>query len=150
MFRRCSRWPDHNWPGCRRGRSRRCPRSCRPRRSRRDVPVYRVGSFWVYNFWGIFGFFHADTPASCDPANGCTGGTFVGIDYQYWGLILFAICLAGIIYSLRKGEGKAPLALGTALCLLAFYAFTTRMHERYLFPFFLPFLAACGLYRNPV
>jgi len=115
-----------------------------------DVPVYRVGSFWAYNFWGIFGFFHADNPASCDPANGCTGATFIGIDYRYWGLILFAICLAGIIYSLRKSEGKAPLALGTALCLLAFYAFTTRMHERYLFPFFLPFLAACVLYRNPV
>jgi hypothetical protein len=37
------------------------------------------------------------------------------------------------------------LALGTALSMLAFYVFLTRMHERYAFGAFLPFLAACML-----
>ena len=53
-----------------------------------------------------------------------------------------------MIVVLRKARGVGFLALGTSLCLLAFYVFMTRMHERYLFPFFLPFLAACVLLRS--
>jgi len=37
------------------------------------------------------------------------------------------------------------LALGTALSVLVFYLFLTRMHERYVFATFLPLLAACAL-----
>ena len=55
-----------------------------------------------------------------------------------------------MIVVLRKARGPAFLALGTSLSILAFYLFTTRMHERYLFPFFLPFLAACVLFRSRV
>jgi hypothetical protein len=51
---------------------------------------------------------------------------------------------------MRNGKGSASLALGIALSLLVFYIFLTRMHERYLFPFFLPFLVACVLARSQV
>ncbi|HET9477407.1 MAG TPA: hypothetical protein VFP63_07950, partial [Dehalococcoidia bacterium] len=103
-----------------------------------DVENYRVGSFWAYNFWGMWGFFKPDNTE------------YMGLTYQVWGLSLFAISMLAILYSLRDAEGDRALALGTALCLLAFYIFLTRMHERYMFPFFVPFLAACVLYRSPL
>jgi len=103
-----------------------------------DVENYRVGSFWAYNFWGMWGFFEPDNTK------------YLGLTYQVWGLGLFAISIVAILYSLRNAEEDRALALGTALCLLAFYVFLTRMHERYMFPFFVPFLAACVLYRSPL
>lgn len=103
-----------------------------------DVENYRVGSFWAYNFWGMWGFFKPDNTE------------YLGLTYQIWGIVLFAVSMLVIFYSLRNAEGDRALALGTALCLLAFYIFLTRMHERYMFPFFVPFLAACVLYRSPL
>jgi hypothetical protein len=64
--------------------------------------------------------------------------------------VLFAVAVASVIVVLRKARGPASLALGTSLCMLSFFVFATRMHERYLFPFFLPFLAACVLLRSRV
>lgn len=101
-----------------------------------DVENYRVGSFWAYNFWGMWGFFKPDNTE------------YLGLTYQVWGLGLFTVSILAILYSLRNAEEDRALALGTALCLLAFYIFLTRMHERYMFPFFVPFLAACVLYRS--
>lgn len=51
---------------------------------------------------------------------------------------------------LRRVRGPAFLALGTSLSILAAYVFMTRMHERYLFPFFLPLLAACVFLKSRV
>lgn len=103
-----------------------------------DVENYRVGSFWAYNFWGIWGFFKPDNTE------------YAGLTYQVWGITLFAVSVLAILYSLRNANGDWALALGTALCLLAFYIFLTRMHERYMFPAFVPFLAACALSRSPL
>jgi hypothetical protein len=115
-----------------------------------DVENYRVGSFWAYNFWGMWGFFKPDNVDSCLANPACTSAEFLGVEYQYWGIFLFAINTVLVIYVLRNAEGDWALALGTALCLLAFYIFLTRMHERYMFPFFVPFLAACVLSRSPL
>jgi hypothetical protein len=49
---------------------------------------------------------------------------------------------------LRNARSTGYLALGTALSTLAFYLLLTRMHERYVFPFFLPFLLACALLKS--
>ncbi len=114
-----------------------------------DVENYRVGSFWAYNFWGIQGFFKPDNVDTCMKSASCGGAEFLGIEYRYWGIALFAVNTVLIIYIMRKAEGDWALALGTALCLLAFYMFLTRMHERYMFPALVPFLAACILARNP-
>jgi Gpi18-like mannosyltransferase len=108
--------------------------------------VYRVNSFFAYNFWNVGGLaegFKADV-SGIKPNE----GTFLGINDQMWGLVLYGISTAVIIWFMRKSEGKGALALGTALTVLAFYVFMTRMHERYAFAFFLPFLAAAVALRS--
>lgn len=111
-----------------------------------DVENYRVNSFWAYNFYTIFGLF--DGGFKPDTSAGAT--SVLGLETRYWGLLLFVFSLAAVIFSLRKARGTGALALGTALCMLAFYMFVTRMHERYVFAFFLPFLAACVLLNTRV
>jgi len=116
-----------------------------------DVENYRVGSFWAYNFWGMAqDFFKPDNVDSCLANPACTGAEFWGIEYRYWGIALFAANVAVILYVLRNADDDWALALGTALCLLAFYMFLTRMHERYMFPALVPLLAACALGRSRV
>jgi Gpi18-like mannosyltransferase len=101
-----------------------------------SADVYPYASFHAYNFWGTFAYLERDNVE------------YLGLAYRHWGYILFAITTLFIIFALRKAEGKGALALGTALCVIAFYMFVTRMHERYLFPAFLPLLAACVIYNS--
>ncbi|MEE8370022.1 MAG: hypothetical protein V3S00_04550, partial [Dehalococcoidia bacterium] len=100
-----------------------------------NIETYRVNSFWAYNFWGLFGLFKPDDLE------------YLGFTYRVWGFFLFAVAMALVIlaFSRSRGDNAGALALGTALSVLVFYLFLTRMHERYLFPFFLPFLAAALL-----
>ena len=98
--------------------------------------VYPYASFHAYNFWGVFRYNQPDNVE------------YLGITYQYWGIILYAVTTLFIIYSLREAKGIGALALGTGLCVVAFFMFITRMHERYLFPAFLPLLAACVIYNS--
>ncbi|MFQ6019691.1 MAG: hypothetical protein ACE5KW_02935 [Dehalococcoidia bacterium] len=109
---------------------------------RDSAETYPYDSFFAYNFWGLF---------SAD--RGAPGGilfnpddlTFLGLEHRIWGIILFLAASLAIILVFRNARGPAFLALATALSVLAFYVFVTRMHERYLFPLFLPFLVACVL-----
>ncbi len=105
-----------------------------------NVETYRVTSFWAYNFWGLFDLFKPD---SLD---------FWGLSYRFWGFFLFAVATALIILAFWRSDRSSAelLALGTAISVLAFYLFLTRMHERYLFPLFLPLLAACLLTQSRV
>jgi|FLYL01.1.fsa_nt_gi Gpi18-like mannosyltransferase len=102
-----------------------------------EVDIYRVTSFWAYNFWGFVGFFKSD------------GQEYLFLSYRHWGLLMFAVAVAGTLFALKDVKENWGLALGTALCTLAFYVFLTRMHERYMFPVFLPLLAACVLRNHP-
>jgi hypothetical protein len=112
-----------------------------------NVANYRVNSFWAFNFWMTGGLF--DMGFKCDLASACEGDgaanatEFLGIATRYWSLIMFGGAQGLIIFSLRKARGTGFLALGVALSMLAFYMFLTRMHERYVFPAFLPLLVAC-------
>ncbi len=110
--------------------------------------VYRVNSFFAYNFWNIGGLTEGFKPdvSGINPDQ----GTFLGINDRFWGLFLYGISALSIIWFMRKSEGVGSLALGTSLCVLAFYVFMTRMHERYAFAFFLPFLAAAVALRSRV
>ncbi|HTF40992.1 MAG TPA: hypothetical protein VK754_10410, partial [Propionibacteriaceae bacterium] len=98
--------------------------------------VYPYASFHAYNFWGIFRYNQPDNIE------------YLGLSYQVWGIVLFAFTTLFIIYSLREAKGMGALALGTGLCVVAFFMFITRMHERYLFSAFLPLLAACVIYKS--
>jgi dolichyl-phosphate-mannose-protein mannosyltransferase len=115
-----------------------------------NVPNYRVNSFWAYNFWNTGGVFKMGF--KCDLAGSCAGDAkateFLGLSTRYWSLILLGSSLAAILYVLRKTRGMGFLALGTALSTMAFYMFLTRMHERYVFPAFLPLLLACALIQS--
>ena len=85
-----------------------------------NVENYRVTSFLAYNFWGMFGLFESDSV------------TFWGLAYRWWGVVLYAVASISIIWTFRDAKGPGPLALATALSVLAFFLFMTRMHERYL------------------
>lgn len=88
----------------------------------------------------------------CDLAGACGGDAtatqFLGMSTRWWSLILFGTVLAAVIAALRNARGTGWLALGTALSTMAFYMFLTRMHERYVFPAFLPLLLACALIQS--
>ena len=101
-----------------------------------SADVYPYASFHAYNFWGVFRYIQPDDVE------------FIGLSYQIWGIVLYSLTTLFIIYSLRDTKGVGGLALGVGLCVVAFFMFVTRMHERYLFPAFLPLLAACVIYNN--
>ncbi len=112
--------------------------------------VYPVNSFFAYNFWtsgfwtdGLSTGFRPDV-AAIEPGQ----GTFLGIEHRSVALLLFAVSSTAVIAAMWRSRGNGALALGAALCVLAFYVFMTRMHERYLFAFFLPFLAATVALRS--
>lgn len=117
-----------------------------------DVENYRVNSFWAYNFWNTGGLFKMGF--KCDLANHCSGTSvateFLGVSTRYWGLLLFASSIAAILYVFRNARDTGMLALGTALSVMAFYMFLTRMHERYVYAAFLPLLVACALVKSRV
>lgn len=109
-----------------------------------NVQNYRTNSFWAYNFWNLGGLFDMgfkpDVPG-IKPGE----GEWMGISHRLWGVLMFVTAITLILFATRRSRGAGMLALGTALSVLAFYLFLTRMHERYIFAFFLPFLAACVL-----
>lgn len=116
-----------------------------------NVTNYRVNSFFAYNFWNMFGIF--DVGFKCDVAlSDCASDAknteFLGIVTRIWSLALFAAGITAILVLFRKAQGTGMLALGTALSVLVFYLFLTRMHERYVFAVFLPLLAACALLQS--
>ena len=95
---------------------------------------YRQTSLNAYNFWAMkVGLWKPDN------------ATFSDIPYWMWGLILFAASTLAILYVFGRARTPGLMALGVAASVLAFFVFSTRMHERYLFPFFLPFLMACAI-----
>jgi hypothetical protein len=96
-----------------------------------SASYYAYASFHAYNFWATFAYLEPDRVE------------YLGLAYARWGYILYAVSVAFVLYALRRAEGLGALTLGTALCIFVFYMFVTRMHERYLFPIFLPLLAAC-------
>ena len=92
--------------------------------------VYPYNSFYAYNFWGLTDWLKSDDL------------TFWGLAYRWWGIILFAAASLIIVWAFRDAKGPGLLALATALSVLAFYLFMTRMHERYMFPSLLLLLTA--------
>jgi Gpi18-like mannosyltransferase len=107
-----------------------------------NVSNYRVNSFWAYNFWNTGGLFKMGF--KCDLAGACpdsSGGTaaatkFLGMSTRFWSVAMLVTALVSLIILLRNARSTGYLALGTALSTLSFYLLLTRMHERYVFPFF--------------
>ena len=64
---------------------------------------------------------------------------FLGLTYQYWGDILFAIFFVPILFLVYKKQNMEVVVIGLMLTAFSSFMFLTNMHERYLYPVF-PFL----------
>jgi Gpi18-like mannosyltransferase len=113
---------------------------------------YPYNSSFADNFWMGFPDFagRCDVHVCHDPVTGAVsaGSEYLGLTTRTWGLALYLLSSAAVIVILRRTRSTEFLALGTSLCALGFFVFMTRMHERYLFPYFLPALVACSLLRS--
>lgn len=107
-----------------------------------SINVYPYTSINTFNYWGIFGFWKSDTTPI---VAGLTGRT---IGYLVWGLTL----IYGFYFGLHRiYTQKHHLDAKNASFLACFFIFSavmflTRMHERYLFPLFVYFILAAGIY----
>src|SRR5260221_2728477 len=99
-----------------------------------STQLYPFTSEFAYNLWGLFGWWKSDA-------------TKIFITYQIWGILLFGLSILTIIIPIFLKKTLPPkqiIYLGMALSLMAFFLFVTRVHERYLFPFFAFMLIAAA------
>lgn len=75
---------------------------------------------------------------------------FFGVPLLFWGIFLSALALLILLFSKPFFiKFKPPyFYLTAALAIFTFFTLLTRMHERYLFPFFAFFLLAAILMRS--
>jgi hypothetical protein len=92
----------------------------------------------AYNGWAMYG----DNPLAA--IVGTPGATWTsdsvavvaGLPAVVVGGVLFAAVAAVIAGGLLVRDGRTPILLAATILALAFYLLPTRVHERYLFPFF--------------
>lgn len=93
----------------------------------KNANAYPYTSMFSYNFWSFAGWWVSDTT------------TFWGLKYQIWGFIIYFFMLAIIILPLflkAAYKNKYFIYFACTLASFSFFLFLTRIHERYLFPFF--------------
>lgn len=75
-----------------------------------------------------------------------TTSLIAGLDYRVAGLLLFALCALGTLYTLwrRPDSAIAILDTGAFLCF-AFFILTTEVHENWSFALFAPLVAVAAL-----
>src|SRR5439155_11305074 len=119
-----------------------------------DADRYSVLTANAFNIWALVG----STPLA--QIIGGSGGSWTPDSLTVAGTTAFilgasALVAAGLIVAggLLLRDGRVPILLGFAIVAFAFYAVPTRVHERYLFPFFTAgallaagFVAAAGGY----
>lgn len=97
---------------------------------------YQYTSLYAFNFWSIIGWWQSDSKL------------WLFIPYQVWGLILYLLAQVLIIIPLIKKPDHKLFYFAVALSLFAFFLFPTRVHERYLFPFFAFSIVSIFIYQN--
>lgn len=92
----------------------------------KSASTYPYTSMFSYNLWSFVGWWIPDSIQ------------FLNLNYQTWGIIFYFITLAVILAPLifRKDKSSFTVYLASALASFAFFLFLTRIHQRYLFPFF--------------
>ena len=100
--------------------------------------IYSCASCFTFNFWGLWGNWFPDTTI------------FLGLSFMSWGIILTGLSLVVILFLKPfKLRYRLPYVYYTiAISILAFNMLITRMHERYVFPFFAFFLLAAILLKS--
>ena len=99
--------------------------------------LFNCTSCFAFNFWGVFGNWQNDLQK------------FLGFPLLVWGTLF--LLLSYVLIFIRKSSLKfnpSIFYLTSAISFFAFFTFLTRMHERYLFPFFSFFLIASCLLKS--
>src|SRR5258706_3054733 len=95
---------------------------------------YSYTSVFAFNIWSWVGFWKPDT------------SLFLGISLAKWGVILLVAAISTALYIFRnKLDKKNNQYFLLAILSLCFFVFPTKVHERYLFPFFAFLLTSAGL-----
>lgn len=81
----------------------------------------------AFNLWGLYGLWKPDT------------AEFLGLTPRLWGLFLFGVSYALVVWRFLKNTGTEALISAFYLIALSSFMFLTRMHDRYLYLAF-PFL----------
>jgi len=98
---------------------------------------YSYTSVNAFNIWTWVGLWKPDT------------SVFLGLALSTWGTILLTISILLALYLFRNKLGnKASYYLLFAVLSLCFFLFPTKVHERYLFPFFAFLLTSAGLAKS--
>jgi len=103
----------------------------------RDYPHTTLNAF---NFWYLLGNWQSDQ------------SLLLGSPKYYWGLGIFLffelLLILKVFWKKKLLKKKENIFLLASLLLLNFYLFPTRVHERYLFPFFAFFVIAVFSWRS--
>lgn len=92
--------------------------------AQKSVDVYPFSSLYAFNFWGIFNWWQPDNK-------------IILLSYKTWGSLFYLISILSILIPIIKNKkNSVKFYFASALSFLSFYLLLTRMHERYLFPFF--------------
>ncbi len=86
---------------------------------------------WVCDF--------AASPAATDAAAhscGSGGALIAGVPALVFGTAFLLAAIAGILWLVLRRPDRVGLLVGLALLALAFFVLPTRVHERYIYPFF--------------
>lgn len=106
----------------------------------KSTATYPYTSMFSYNFWSFAGWWISDSTK------------FLSLSYQIWGVILFTLSLILIFKPLllkKNYQNRFLIYLAICLSSFAFFLFLTRIHQRYLFPFF-SFLLIAASIKNSV
>lgn len=100
--------------------------------------IFYCTTCFAFNFWGIFGNWLDDQRL------------FHNVTLMSWGIILLSLSFIPILLlkPVKLRFQQPYIYLTSALSVFAFFTFLTRMHERYLFPFFSLFLLAAIFLRS--
>lgn len=97
----------------------------------KSAGTYPYTSMFSYNLWSLAGWWIPDSTK------------LFGLPFQIWGFLMYLLCLIIILFPILFKRGHRDTKLlyfACALAIFSFFLFLTRMHERYLFPFFSFFL----------
>lgn len=104
----------------------------------KSTVTYPYTSMFSYNFWSYAGWWIPDSTK------------FLKVTYQTWGIAIYLISLIFILAPLviKKGyKNNFLVYFALSLASFAFFLFLTRIHQRYLFPFF-AFLLITAFLKN--
>lgn len=97
---------------------------------------YAYNSVNAFNFWALWGLWKPDDII------------LLFFSFRIWGYILFGILFIFVSYSILKNDDSKLIYFACAVLFFGFFMFFTRVHERYLFPMFAPFIIAATLNRR--